>query len=221
MNKEQTTRAAKTTCRINKHDRQRGFTLIELSLAILFIAFILVFLATTLLNIMAIYNKGIWISQINQASRQLNTDLADQARFAGGMTYLRNNNRICVGGISYLWNVDGEAVQNRFNDNSDLNLVRIVDPGGTYCKNPLPSPPRSDPNVSILLVHSDSGAAVLRFDVTENNRSNLIGFDIVISTTGSNRAQLNGGVWQCFEGGAVNQYCAFTEMNFYVFRRSR
>jgi len=63
-------------------DKQSGFTLIEVSTALIFVGFIIFILAATTVNIVRSYNKGIWLAQINQAGQQMNSDIGDKARYS-------------------------------------------------------------------------------------------------------------------------------------------
>ena len=236
-----------------KNNRQAGFTLVELSIAILFVAFILIFLFSTLIKVMATYNKGIQISQINQAIRQINADLTDQTRFGSkNIRYIPGSNRLCIGDVAYLWNVDrsttltggniaglGDIYPNRFYEEastigtaSRLRLVRVMQKRPTpaapvidYCADlsryPHNNNTTANPNeeVSILLTNNTS---VLRFEVGMGGGDRLLYFRIVLSTTGNNKARTdNAGVsYQCFDEGGYNQYCAFTDLKFYVYKRS-
>ena len=75
----------------------RGFTLVEVTLAMVFIAIIIAVLAATTVNIIRSYNKGVWLSQINQAGQQLNTDIGEKARYSTMAKVFEDNQRICVG----------------------------------------------------------------------------------------------------------------------------
>ena len=203
----------------------KGFTLIELSMALLFVSFIMLFLVTTLFTIMRTYNKGVWVSQINQAGRQINADIGDQMRFSGNV--VSANNRLCVGGIAYLWNEKDETVNSYSDPNfasSRLVLIRAVDKG--YCNDTsqMPDRPGAD-GVSVLL---GSGVVVQRFDVTQSSRGDLLRVNAVFSTGGDNQPQLDttDGQWRCGDvvGGTFiagsNHYCAFIDLNLTVFGRN-
>ncbi len=217
---------------------EKGFTLIELSMALLFLSFIMLFLISTLIMIMRTYNKGVWVSQINQAARQINADIGDSARFTKGSRYEEDHNRLCVGGVSYLWNMNegkGSDVVNWYKpqegstkpSETSLRLVRVKDSNGRFCSNTDLMPDRADSNVSNLL---SSGVIVQQFEVTNasnDSNSRLINIKTVFSTGGVNRPQFTDGHWQCgdtvagggFVGGA-NQYCAFIDLNMTVFGRN-
>jgi type II secretory pathway pseudopilin PulG len=209
--------------RLNNSNRQRGFSLIELSAALLFIAFIMVFLITTLVAIMRTYNKGIWLSQINQAGRQINTDIGEQARYASSAKLLTDEHRLCIGGVSYVWNVDG-ASSNKFkspNQSKPLRLVRVVDSTGQICNGT--DPEFNGNGVTNLL---SQGVKIRQFDVSYNDASGLLKLSAVFATERNQDLQKKDNLWQCgdtingtFQPGN-NPYCAFAEFNVVVYRRN-
>jgi type II secretory pathway pseudopilin PulG len=84
-----------------------GFTLIELMLAMAFLAFILMFMALTLVQMLRTYDKGLTIKQVNQAGRTLTDDIAKSLRGEKpGDIILTNvpNGRLCIGNVMYIWN---------------------------------------------------------------------------------------------------------------------
>ena len=185
-----------------KHEirRQRGFTLVEVSLALIFVAVIIAVLAATTVNITRSYNKGIWLSQINQAGQQLNTDIGDKARYSAVAKVDNEHRRLCISGVSYLWNTESDldsstGFKNTYSDSgSDYSLVRVEDPNSDYCADPTLMPSSSDDSVRTLLAR---GAAIQAFDVIqgvtgsgdaeENSNIPLLTVSTVISTEGANR----------------------------------
>ena len=185
---------------------QRGFTLIEITLSMVFVAFIITILAATTVNIIRSYNKGIWLSQINQAGQQLNEDIGNKARYSTIAKVDKSRQRLCVGGISYLWNTEEQlrngAAQNKFVDkpNQPFSLVRIEDDAAAYCGDDSPSPNSKDSKVKVLL---GRGAAIQWFEVTQGVKDEgsdtqtaeqksipLLSVSTVISTEGSDRPAL-------------------------------
>jgi hypothetical protein len=85
---------------------QKGFTVIELTLAMAFLGFILIFTTTTTVQMMRTYNKGLTIKQINQAGRTLTEDLA-RSLSAGKASDVNTSyvaqGRLCVGNAVYMW----------------------------------------------------------------------------------------------------------------------
>lgn len=198
-------------------DKQSGFTLIEVSTALIFVGFIIFILAATTVNIVRSYNKGIWLAQINQAGQQMNSDIGDKARYSPAATVKAKERRMCINGVSYLWNtqkdIDGDPGNNRYSDGpgTPIRLARIDDPKGEYCGDPTKRPklPSDDSNVHILL---GRGATIQEFKVEEQKAgAPLLTISVVVSTEGANRpykvSLVNGsdkykedmanGTWQC------------------------
>lgn len=200
-------------------DKQSGFTLIEVSTALIFVGFIIFILAATTVNIVRSYNKGIWLAQINQAGQQMNSDIGDKARYSPAAT-VTSNRRMCINGVSYLWNtqkdIDGQkwghnVYSDGTPDGTPIRLARIDDPSGDYCNNTNKQPdlPSTNPNVHILL---GRGATIQEFKVEEQKAgAPLLTISVVVSTEGANRpykVSLNNvsgkykedmanGTWQC------------------------
>ena len=198
-------------------DKQSGFTLIEVSTALIFVGFIIFILAATTVNIVRSYNKGIWLAQINQAGQQMNSDIGDKARYSPAAEVDTTYRRMCINGVSYLWNtqkdIDDDPGNNRYSDGpgTPIRLARIDDPNGEYCNKPTKRPelPSVNPNVHILL---GRGATIQEFKVEEQKAgAPLLTISVVVSTEGANRpykvSLVNGsdkykedmanGTWQC------------------------
>lgn len=198
-------------------DKQSGFTLIEVSTALIFVGFIIFILAATTVNIVRSYNKGIWLAQINQAGQQMNSDIGDKARYSPAATVDTINRRMCINGVSYLWNtqkdIDGDPGNNRYSDGpgTPIRLARIDDPGGEYCIDPTRQPglPSTNSEVHILL---GRGATIQEFKVEEQKAgAPLLTISVVVSTEGANRPykvilpngsdkykeDMTNGTWQC------------------------
>lgn len=180
----------------NCNDKVAGFTLVEVTLAMVFIAIIIAVLAATTVNIVRSYNKGVWLAQINQAGQQLNMDIGEKARYSTMAQVDEENQRICVGGVSYLWNTEnqnsGGTPPNTYQGGGRFSLVRIDDINADYCNNVSKMPSQGDDNVQTLL---GTGATIQQFDVTHGVSSTddsgenipLLSLEIVISTKGANK----------------------------------
>ena len=199
-------------------DKQSGFTLIEVSTALIFVGFIIFILAATTVNIVRSYNKGIWLAQINQAGQQMNSDIGDKARYSSAAKVDTTNRRMCINGVSYLWNtqqdIDNSNQGNNNNaylDGTLIRLARIDDDKGEYCSKPTkqPEPPSANPKVHILL---GRGATIQEFKVEEQKAgAPLLTISVVVSTEGANRPykvsldkvsgkyteDMTNGTWQC------------------------
>ncbi len=200
-------------------DKQSGFTLIEVSTALIFVGFIIFILAATTVNIVRSYNKGIWLAQINQAGQQMNNDIGDKARYSPAATVDTVNRRMCINGVSYLWNTQQDIDKNKQGDNvyldgtpngTPIRLARIDDPSGDYCSKPTKRPglPSTNSEVHILL---GRGATIQEFKVEEQKAgAPLLTISVVVSTEGANRPykvtldksgkykeDMTNGTWQC------------------------
>ena len=174
-------------------DKQSGFTLIEVSTALIFVGFIIFILAATTVNIVRSYNKGIWLAQINQAGQQMNSDIGDKARYSPAADVKAKERRMCINGVSYLWNtqkdIDDNPGNNKYSDGTGtpIRLARIDDPGGKYCSSDLnkqPKLPSDDSRVHILL---GRGATIQEFKVERKDGVPLLTISVVVSTEGANR----------------------------------
>ncbi|MFZ2560429.1 MAG: hypothetical protein WAW91_02250 [Candidatus Nanoperiomorbaceae bacterium] len=193
----------------SRHDGNGGYTMIEMSLAMTVLAFIMIFIVTIIMTMVNIYNKSIALSQMGNAGQQIMTDM-NSARFSGGsaatVSY-SNGGRICANGVSYLWNQSTDhqtfasAPQNVMPDNSSQSLIRVLDPQAELCKNQnetLTSLPSSSSinlnNVSIII-----GSTVIIQSMTASvqaTNSSLLQISVVISTAGGNApAYWNGNQW--------------------------
>ena len=198
-------------------DKQSGFTLIEVSTALIFVGFIIFILAATTVNIVRSYNKGIWLAQINQAGQQMNSDIGDKARYSPAATVKPDKHRMCINGVSYLWNTQQDIDKNKQGDNvysdgawTPIRLARIDDPKGEYCTDLTKRPklPSDDSNVHILL---GRGATIQEFKVEQKTDAPLLTISVVVSTEGANRPykvsldnvsgkykeDMANGTWQC------------------------
>jgi len=99
---------------IKQRTRQiKGFTIIELMLAMAFISMLLLVIALTLVQIATIYNRGNTAKQINQSSRAVSEELSLALTSSGSFSlapadrkYVEtaSGGRLCVGKYSYIWN---------------------------------------------------------------------------------------------------------------------
>ena len=172
-------------------DKESGFTLIEVSTALIFVGFIIFILAATTVNIVRSYNKGIWLAQINQAGQQMNNDIGDKARYSPAATVKPDKRRMCINGVSYLWNTqqdidNSNGGDNVYSDKTPIRLARIDDPKGEYCTDLTKRPdlPSVNPNVHILL---GRGTTIQEFKVEQKTDAPLLTISVVVSTEGANR----------------------------------
>jgi len=138
---------------MNRVDSQKGFTIIELTLAMAFVSFLLLAIALSVIQVGSIYNRGMMLKEVNQTSRDISNDFTHsiEARGEINMTTdyvqvssggLKLGGRLCLGSVSYIWNY-GEAVQRSEQgqsvditknwDGKPVRIAKVVDPTKKYC----------------------------------------------------------------------------------------
>ncbi len=145
---------------MSQDNKQEGFTLIELMLAMTFIAMLLVAIALTTIQISNIYNRGITLREVNQAGRSISDEM--QRTIASSIPFdvtpkvgnppapassryveWAGGGRLCLGNYTYAWNygkalVGGPtapAILNKYTSdpNAQIRLVKVEDPSGALC----------------------------------------------------------------------------------------
>jgi len=189
--------------------RQQGFTIIELMIALSFVAFILIFATTAVIQVMQTYNKGVAIKQINQAGR---TTLEDVTRFlrtadpgAVNVSPLTTNRRACFGGISYVWNLYNTpgSSANRYDDGSALTFVRVNDAANAMCTQSggvYPAVPKAQAT-DIL----SSNVWVMSIAISAPSVDAPL-VDVSINLAVANDPTISSG--QCTQGERAGQFCA-------------
>ncbi len=169
---------------MNRVDKSRGFTLIELMLAMSFVSMLLVAIALTVIQIGNIYNQGLTLKDVNQAGRSLTSELqrsiAQIAPFninpGIGSRYIVQDwgGRLCIGQYSYIWNY-GDALKNNdsarlniySNSNNQIRFVKAVDPNASYC---IESSKKIDSTTATELLNvGEHDLAIHNFTVSTNN----------------------------------------------------
>jgi len=174
----------------------KGFTLVELMLAMTFISTLLLVIAMTIVQIANIYNRGMILKGVNQNARSISEEL-DRAVSASStfstdsaaQRYVNNQwgGRMCLGQNSYVWNYGtalsaqspnrnmysaintaGNVIREGSNVRSEIGFVKVLDPAGSYC---IPNGegvyPLVDPtNATELLRSGDHTLVIHAFSVT-------------------------------------------------------
>ena len=123
----------------------KGFTLIELMLAMTFISILLMAIAMTIIQIGAQYNKGMTIKEANQAGRSISEDFgrnvgaADAFSMVNDYATTTTGARVCMGNYTYIWNTGKMKTNSAVvkylqpGKTDDVNLVKVEDPSKLYC----------------------------------------------------------------------------------------
>lgn len=165
---------------------QKGFTLVELMLAMAGVAFLLLAIAMTTIQISNIYSKGTTLKSVNQAGRDLSDvlqrDIKSSTPFdlTSPSKYLStpHGGRLCMGQYSYVWNYGATITSSSttdkivFDDGSTpVRLARVLDAGGQLCINADAHQPIVRDNATELLNSADSDGldlALHSFTVTSS-----------------------------------------------------
>lgn len=172
------------------HDKQNGFTLIELMLAMTFIAILLVAIAMTTIQISNIYSKGITLREVNQAGRTITDDLqrsigsatpfdvtpkvdASPATAASHYVVRDGGGRLCLGDYSYVWNygkaltggAGAPAIFNKYaDDGTPVRFAKVADASGALCATPTTDITRA--NAVEMLTSGDRDLVMHSFSIT-------------------------------------------------------
>jgi len=136
---------------------QRGFTVIELMLAMTSVSVLMITIALTVVQLANIYNKGTTLRAVDQAGRAISRDMQTTLATSqlmdvgsdgkGGINYRiqsqvgsdgsdPDGGRLCTGTYSYVWNI-GKALKKPVNtyqdDTEQIRLVKVRDAGAQYC----------------------------------------------------------------------------------------
>lgn len=86
-----------------QNNKQQGFTLIELMLAMAFFSSILLLATLLIMQTLNIYNKGITVKQINQVGRTLTEEIIRVGN--SGKSMIMSSNCFSIDKSVYIWNV--------------------------------------------------------------------------------------------------------------------
>lgn len=207
-------------------DKQRGFTITEMMLAMAFLTFMLIFLMTAVVQVMRLYNKGLAIRQINQAGRQFSDDFTRTARYGSTAVYNAGLKRICVNGVTYAWNLDDPTTPAAITDpnrnkyataqSEPISMVRVADGGGVLCGG-------GDINKAAAteVISTDVNVKSVAFATREVGK--IVDLSVVFSTGGANApVTLATGPPPTFRcaTGSDGAFCAFGEFNATVYTRN-
>lgn len=224
---------------MNRDKLTSGFTLIELMLAMTFIAMLLVAIALTTIQISNIYTKGITLREVNQAGRSLSDELqrsiASSSPFdvtpkAGNdpvsSKYVvhTGGGRLCLGSYTYVWNfgsaiTTGVDVYNRYTDtNTPVRFAKVRDPSGGLCSETTTQINRDD--ASELLSSGDRDLVVHKFTIQKTQDDPTIGQSLyaISFTLGTNNQDqlISANDASCrppSEGVGDEDYCAVNQFD--------
>jgi len=223
---------------MNHEAREYGFTIVELMLAMSFVAALLLAIAMIVIQIANIYNRGITYIDVNQAGSSIASEL--QRSIAGttpfpvtdsGSFYVSQifGGRLCTGKYSYIWNY-GSVLQplssprNVYSGGStlpDIRFVKVLDTDKKYC--PPTSTVEIDPTNAVeLLDVGQHNLAIHSFSITSSAADTATGqqmYNIVFTLGTNDLAALTSDKNGCkppSESGSDPAYCAVNQFNIIV-----
>lgn len=138
------------------------------------VAFLLLAIAMTTMQISNIYSKGITLKSVNQTGRDLSDMLQRDIKgsmpfdvIPGSSKYIstEHGGRLCLGKYSYVWNygttitagVSTDTIVYDDSDSTPVRMARVLDTGGQVCTNASvsPTPPIKRSDSTELLVSTD------------------------------------------------------------------
>lgn len=184
-----------------RDNQTEGFTLVELMLAMAFIAALLIVIAVTTMQIMGTYARGLTIREVNQAGRTITEDIqsvvasatpfeiapvkTDEATDASSSMYVQRpgGGRLCTGNYTYAWNYGNTQqlgaettiqAHNTYSDSAEpIRFIKVADTGGALCINPRQQIPHEQ--TKELLPAGDSNLALQDFIITTGSRDEVSG----------------------------------------------
>ncbi len=208
----------------------RGFTLVELMIAMAFIAMLLLAIAMLVIQIGGTYNKGVTMKSVNQAGRAITEDMrrtiAASKPFDATVVAHYNDaaGRLCTGTYSYIWNKGSLASPaNEYaagpHSATPIRFVKVIDNGAGYCADPTKDIVFGD--ATELL--SENNLAVQLFSIRPLSGavfsgSKMYGLRMVLSDAGQESVYVNtiddSGCKAPGEDGASPNHCAVNVVEF-------
>ena len=216
----------------------RGFTLIELMLAMSFVSILLIAIAMLTIQMSRIYTKGISLRQVNEAGLELSNDLQrsiqssavfDMTDSEGETSFLRlgdsGSGRLCLGSYSYAWNYGKDlgnpslTPANHYGpgDTTEVRFVKVADSGKRLCKGisgsegEYPDITNGDETTE-LLATGDRNLAVHKFTLDGSKDIGLYSVQLVIGT--NDQSQLSDDTCKPpSEADGGEDYCAVNKFD--------
>lgn len=206
------------------NNRQKGFTIVELLISMVFLTFILVFTATVMVQIMRTYNKGLAVKEIDQNGRAMVEEISRNVRLVQAAnasstdplayTAATDEGRLCVGQTSYVWN-QPNANDNKFDNDAPVDIVKISDPTAQYCRDTSTLIPRSE---AIQL--SDGRVRIPELSAQRSGDGRLLDIKAVFSTNNQDAPVLEDGRYTCDVSNFFGSFCAVGEFESTVYLRN-
>jgi type II secretory pathway pseudopilin PulG len=127
-------------------NKTSGFTLIELSLSMSFVAVLLLAIAMLVIQITAIYNKGFTLREVDETGQFITSELQRKLNQTGreSVVYVQDfdggkGGRLCAGNTVYAWNYPATISPNdpqaeNYRGSSDIRFMKFSGTKQDYCE---------------------------------------------------------------------------------------
>ena len=169
--------------RQHNYSLKKGFTIIELMLAMTFVSFLLVGVALLTIQMSHIYTRGLTMKEINQAGTEVSDDIRQSIREASASkvkTATKVGYRVlCTGTYSYIANnpagIASGSTSNAKISGVPVRLAKVRDVASAYCG--ATSPSLALPSDSVELLGAGDRSLVVR-QMTLDSQSPLLTNDL-------------------------------------------
>lgn len=211
--------------------RISGFTLVELTISMTFIAILMLVIALFLMQLTSIYNKGLTLRSVNEAGQRISSELqrtinqtdSDAIKYIFFPT--GEGGRLCIGTTAYAWNYAQTINTNpptALNKNpvthtADVRFVKfsgsaiaICEQNGAGSYNPIP-------NTAVEILSQGNGGLALHSlaylgatDVYQDPLQKMHQIDFILGT--SDLGVITGNNCQA-SGAREDEYCAINDFS--------
>ncbi len=207
-----------------------GFTLVELLLAMSFLAMLLLMITFLILQVSTIYNKGLTLRSVNESGQLISSEIQRRLSSAPAETVgnienvtLNNGttNRLCADGVVYAWTPRSKKVAE---DAKNISFVKFTGSKKDYCDKAADgSTPKELPETKYItsLIDKKGQALVIRsFKVDDISKNGIDGDTTqklyqVSFTLGTDTDDLIGSNGLCKPPAEARQeFCAVNQFSF-------
>lgn len=212
--------------------RKQGFTLVELMLAMAFIAILLLAIAMLTMQISTVYNKGLTLRAVNEAGQLISSDMQRTLNTSTPQKIVRipdqyspdpTGARVCLDSVVYAWNygkyLNDSAPFNTYADGrkDPVRLVKFPSAGVDYCTRSGGAYPKLPSQTRNLLLGGDVNLALHKLTIDEveidgDDTQRIYVISMIIGTSEASIIEGNG--CRAPKSLVDDEYCAVNEFTF-------
>ena len=127
--------------------KHRGFTIVELMLAMTVLSVLLLAIAMLVIQIGRVYTKGVTLKSLNQVATTMSRDIQNtlnqsEAGLTQQVKQATKSGRLCTGYVSYVWNAASDTPNGALgpnvyaapNDSKALRFAKVPDKDNVLCR---------------------------------------------------------------------------------------